>query len=355
MGGPAGFSLGQIAAALGATLQGDPSRVVTAVAPLGSAGPTDISFLTDMRHVKQARASRAGAFLTPLETADLPAPMLRCRAPRLALAELLAMFHPPAVAAAGVHPSAVVAPEAHVHPSAAIGALAVVGAGAVIGARAHLYPLVYVGEGVEIGEESILYPSVVIRDGVRIGCRVVIHPGAVIGADGFGYASDGTAHRKIPQVGSVLIEDDVEIGANAAIDRAMLGQTIIRRGTKIDNLVQVGHNVEIGEHSVLAAQTGISGSCSLGRHVVMGGQVGLADHLTVGDGAQFAAQAGVMTNVAAGERMWGSPARPAAQARRIAVAMLELPELIRRARVLERRLRRLEARLGLEDDDHPSS
>jgi UDP-3-O-[3-hydroxymyristoyl] glucosamine N-acyltransferase len=355
MGGRAGFSLGQIAAALGAALDGDGARVVTAVAPLASAGPADISFVTDGRYLKDARASRAGAFLAPLDIGELPAPALRCRAPRVALAQLLGMFHPAPPATAGVHPTAVVAPEARVHPTASIAALAVVAAGAVIGARARLFPLVYVGENAEVGEESVLYPSVVIRDGVRIGRRVVIHPGAVIGADGFGYAFDGTAHRKIPQVGGVVIEDDVEIGANATVDRAMLGQTVVRHGAKIDNLVQVGHNVEIGEHSVLAAQTGVAGSTRIGRYVVMGGQVGIGDHLTVGDGAQLAAQAGIIADVAAGERLWGMPARPVVQAKRIAIAAVELPELLRRVRAIDRRLRRLEARLGMEGDDRPAS
>jgi UDP-3-O-[3-hydroxymyristoyl] glucosamine N-acyltransferase len=355
MGGPSGFSLGQLAMTLGAALEGDSSRVVTGVASLASAGPTDISFVTDTRYLKEARTSRAGAFLAPVDAADLPAPILRCRAPRVALAQLLALFHPAPTVTAGVHPSAVVAPEARVHPSAAIGAMAVVSPGAVVGARVRIDPLAYVGEGAEIGEDSVLYPSVVVRDGVRIGCRVVIHPGAVIGADGFGYAFDGAAHRKIPQIGGVIIEDDVEIGANATIDRAMLGQTVIRRGAKIDNLVQIGHNVEIGEHSVLAAQTGISGSTRVGHHVVMGGQVGVADHLTIGDGAQLAAQSGLMTDVPAGERMWGAPARPASQARRVAVAVMELPELIRRIRAFERRLRRLESRLEMEGDDQPAS
>jgi UDP-3-O-[3-hydroxymyristoyl] glucosamine N-acyltransferase len=199
---------------------------------------------------------------------------------------------------------------------------------------------------VEIGEGTVVYPHVSLREGVRLGRRVVIHAGAVLGADGFGFAFDGTAHRKIPQVGGVLIEDDVEIGANTTIDRASFGDTIVRRGTKIDNLVQIGHNVEVGEHSLLIAQVGISGSARLGRGVVLAGQVGVADHASIGDGAIVAAQSGIPGDVEAGARLWGTPARPLMQAKRIEIATARLPELLQRVRALEQRLERLAARLG---------
>jgi UDP-3-O-[3-hydroxymyristoyl] glucosamine N-acyltransferase len=185
-----------------------------------------------------------------------------------------------------------------------------------------------------------------LREGVRLGRRVVIHPGAVLGADGFGYAFDGRAHRKIPQVGGVLIEDDVEIGANTTIDRATFGDTIVRRGSKIDNLVQIGHNVEVGEHSLLVAQVGVSGSSRLGRGVVLAGQVGVADHVTLGDGVIAGAQAGIPSSIAAGEKVLGTPARPLLQAKRIMVAETRLPELLQRVRALEQRVQELAARLG---------
>jgi UDP-3-O-[3-hydroxymyristoyl] glucosamine N-acyltransferase len=205
---------------------------------------------------------------------------------------------------------------------------------------------VHVGPGVQIGEESVVYSHVSLRDGVRIGRRVVIHAGAVLGADGFGFAFDGTSHRKIPQVGGVVIEDDVEIGANTTIDRATIGDTIVRRGTKIDNLVQIGHNVVIGEHSLLVAQVGVSGSSRLGRGVVLAGQVGVADHVTLGDGVVAAAQTGIPSDVEAGGKVFGSPARPLGQARRIMVAQGRLPELLQRVRALEQRLEKLADRLG---------
>jgi UDP-3-O-[3-hydroxymyristoyl] glucosamine N-acyltransferase len=347
----AGFTLGELADALPARLDGDPTRVVTGVAPLDSAGPDQISFLTDARYLEAARASRAGAFLAGTDVGDLPGPTLRCAAPQQALIDLLLLFHPRASGPGGVDRTAVVATEARVDPTAAVGPLTVVEAGAVIGPGVRLHALVYVGAGVEIGEGTVVHPHVSLREGVRIGRRVVIHAGAVLGADGFGFAYDGSAHRKIPQVGGVVIEDDVEIGANTTIDRATFGDTIVRRGTKIDNLVQIGHNVEVGEHSLLVAQVGIAGSVRLGRGVVLAGQVGVADHLTIGDGVVASAQAGIASSIEPGVRLMGTPARPIMQARRIIAAEARLPELLRRVRALEQRLERLG---GAPGDREPS-
>ena len=351
MGTSAGFTLGELAATLGAKLEGDPDRRVTGVAPLETAGPEQISFLIDARYRSAAEASRAGALLVADSMSGLPAPLLRSSSPQQALIALLTLFHPVVPPPAGIDSSAMVARDARIDASASIGALAVIGAGAVIGPRVRVHPLVYVGPGVEVGEGSVLHPRVVLCEGVRLGCRVVVQAGAVIGGDGFGYAFDGGGHRKIPQVGIVVIEDDVDIGANTTIDRAMLGRTIIRRGTKIDNLVQVGHNVEIGEHSIIVAQVGISGSCRLGRGVIAAGQVGFADHLTIGDGAVLGAQAGVPEDVPAGERRLGTPALPILQAKRIFAAQKQLPEMSRRLRAAERRLAELETRLGIAAPD----
>lgn len=345
-GGP--YTLGQLARALGAALEGDAERVVTGVAPLETAGPAEISFVTEARYLPLARSSRAGAFLVPSDLRELPGPLLRTPSPHLALVALLKLFHPAAPLVPGTHPSALVAPGSRVHPDASVGAFAVIQRDAVVGARARIFPFVYVGEGAEIGEDSTVYPQAVIREGVRLGRRVIVHPGAVLGADGFGYAFDGDAHQKIPQVGGVLIEDDVEIGANVTIDRATLGQTVVGRGTKIDNLVQVGHNVEIGEHAILVAQSGISGSCRVGRRVVLGGQVGIADHVRIGDGVMLGAQSGVPGDIRAAGPYLGTPARPLVEARRLYAAMPRLPDLLRKVRALERRVRELEARLGVE-------
>jgi UDP-3-O-[3-hydroxymyristoyl] glucosamine N-acyltransferase len=268
--------------------------------------------------------------------------VLRCATPQHALIDLLTLLHPTRRPAAGVDPMAAVAPDASLHPTAFVAAFVVIETGAVIGAGVQLHAGVYVGPGVEIGEDSVLYPRVILRDGVRLGRRVIVHPGAVIGADGFGYTPSPDGHRKIPQVGGVRIEDDVEIGANTTIDRATVGDTVVGRGTKIDNLVQVAHNVQIGEHAIVVAQAGISGSSRLGRGVILAGQVGVADHVTLGDGVMVAAQSGVGTDLRAGEKYLGTPARPLMEAKRVYIAEGRLPELLRRVRDLERRLARLD-------------
>jgi UDP-3-O-[3-hydroxymyristoyl] glucosamine N-acyltransferase len=347
MGNRAGFTLGELAEALQATLEGDPARIVTGVESLDAAGPEHISFLIDRRYAAAAAASRAGAFLTGHDTSGLMAPLLRTPKPQQALIRLLTLFHPPAPAAAGVDPTAMVAADARVDPTAAIGPLAVVESGAVLGPRVRVHAFAFVGARAEVGEDSVLHQRVVLCAGVKLGRRVVVHPGAVVGADGFGYAFDGEAHRKIPQVGGVLIEDDVEIGANTTIDRAMLGYTLVRRGTKIDNLVQIAHNVEIGEHSIVVAQVGIAGSSRIGRGVVLAGQVGVADHLTVGDGAVVLAQSGLARDVAPGEKVFGTPARPVLRAKRLHTLEERLPEIVQRLRKAEQRLQRLERQLGL--------
>src|SRR5437016_1521918 len=234
-------------------------------------------------------------------------------------------------------------------------AAAVIESGAMIGPYARIGPLAFVGTSAEVGEASVVHARVALCAGVTLGKRVVVHAGAVIGADGFGYAFDGEAHRKIPQVGSVLVEDDVEIGANTTIDRATLGQTIIRRGTKIDNLVQIGHNVEIGERSIIVAQVGIAGSCRIGRGVVLAGQVGVADHLTIGDGAVVAGQTGLAQDVAPGAEVCGTPGRPLLQATRLFTLEEQLPDIVRRLRKAEQRLQRLESRLGLAEPGETTS
>jgi UDP-3-O-[3-hydroxymyristoyl] glucosamine N-acyltransferase len=339
------FTLGQLAEALDAKLDGDATRVVTGLASLDAASATDISFLIDPRYEAAARASRAGAFIAPMGTGGLSAPVLECRSPQRALIELLTLFFPAAVPAAGVEPSAIVAADALVDATATIGALAVVEPEARVGARVRVHPLAYVGRGVEIGDDSVVHPRVVLRDGVRLGRRVIVHAGAVLGADGFGYAREGSRYAKIPQVGGVIVEDDVEIGANTTIDRATVGATIVRRGTKIDNLVQVAHNVEIGEDCVVAAQSGIAGSSRVGRGAVLGGQVGIGDHVTIGDGAMMGSQSGVSQDVPPGAKVSGTWARPLIQARRIWVSQAELPDMVIRMKKLEQRLAELEARL----------
>ena len=344
MGDGARFTLRALADALGATLDGDPAVVVSGVAPLESAGPEDISFLTDSRYLAAARASRAGAFLAPDGAPPLSAPVLRATAPRLALIRLLRLFHPEESVHPGIHPRAAVAAEAYVDPSASVGAFAVIEANAVVRAGVRVFPFVYVGAGAEIGEDTRLYPHVVVLDRVRVGRRVIVHAGAVLGADGFGYAPDSGAYRKIPQVGGVVIEDDVEIGANTTIDRSTIGDTVICRGTKIDNLVQIAHNVLVGADSIIAAQAGIAGSSRLGSGAVLGGQSGVSDHVTLGADVALAAGAGAIADIPDSGRYLGLPARPALQGKRIWILEARLPELVRRVRDLERRLEAMEQR-----------
>ena len=340
----ASFTLGRLADALGASLVGDAGRVVTGVAPLETAGADQVSFLTDRKYLKQAEASRAAAVLVPRDVAGLPAALLQVDHPQQALIRLLELFHPEPAVEPGVHPSAAVAEGARIHRAASVGALAVVEEGAVIGPRSRVGALSFVGARAVLGEDVRLHPRVVIHDGVRVGNRVIIHSGAVLGADGFGYAFDGRVHRKIPQVGGLRIEDDVEIGANSAIDRATLGETLVRRGTKIDNLVQVGHNCDVGEDVILVSQVGISGSCRIGNRAVLAGQVGVADHVTIGAGAILTAKSGVPNDVPAGEVWSGIPSRPTGETKRIWAGESQLPELIKRVRALEKRVRELEER-----------
>ena len=336
------FTLGKIAEALGATLEGDPARIILGVAPLETAGPDHVSFLVNPRFQRAAARSAAGAVVTGREVEGLPQALLRVDSPSAALIALLRLFHPEPAAPAGVHPTAVVAAGAHVDPTGWVGACAVVEPDARIGARSRVGALCFVGAGAVLGADVVLHPRVVVSAGVSIGDRVVVHPGAVLGADGFGYAFDGKAHQKIPQVGALRIEDDVEIGANSTIDRATLGETRIRRGSKIDNLVQVGHNCDVGEDVILVAQVGVSGSCRIGNRAVLAGQVGIADHVTIGTGSVLTAQSGVPNDVPDGEVWSGTPSRPSGVARRIWAAEALLPELLRKFRALEKRVREIE-------------
>jgi UDP-3-O-[3-hydroxymyristoyl] glucosamine N-acyltransferase len=266
--------------------------------------------------------------------------------PYAAIAVLLPLFFPEPVVAPGIHPTAHVADSARVAASATVAAFTVVGERSVVEAGAALHPHVFVGADCRVGEGSVLHPHVVLRARVEIGRRVIVHPGSVLGADGFGYVWDGQAHRKIPQVGRVVVEDDVEIGSNVTVDRATLGETVIGRGTKIDNLVQIGHNTVVGAGSIIVAQAGIAGSCRIGRGVVLAGQVGIADHVTVGDGAKIGSQAGVHRDVPAGAGMIGTPAMAGDSGLRALAAIGRLPDVLRDVRAIGRRLDALERRLA---------
>jgi UDP-3-O-[3-hydroxymyristoyl] glucosamine N-acyltransferase len=275
------------------------------------------------------------------------ATVVRVRNAYLAFAKISTLFHPPREAMPEVAPGAVIHPTARVHPSAEVMPLASVGPGAEVGARTILYPGVHVGEGARVGEDCLLYPNVVVRERCRIGDRVILQPGCVIGSDGFGFALDmegegkGPRHYKVPQVGIVVIEDDVELGANTCVDRATLGATRIGRGAKVDNLVQIAHNVQVGPLSILASQVGIAGSTRLGMGVVVWGQAGVVGHLAIGDRAEILAQAGVGHDLEPGARVAGSPAKPDVQWARNAAAFDRLTEMRRELRELRKEVERL--------------
>jgi UDP-3-O-[3-hydroxymyristoyl] glucosamine N-acyltransferase len=340
-------SLGELARLVGGELEGDASLEIRGFASLESAGPGDLSFVTADRHLVAARQSAAAALIAPPGFDLGGRPAIRVAQPYAAIALVLPVFFPPPVIVPGVHPTACVADSARVAPSATVGAFAVVGDRSVVGDRAVLHSHVFVGPDCRVGEGNVLHPHVVLRERVELGRRVVVHPGSVLGADGFGYVFDGQAHRKIPQVGRVVVEDDVEIGANVTVDRATLGETLIGRGTKIDNLVQIGHNTVVGPAAIIVAQAGIAGSCRIGRGAVLAGQAGIADHVTIGDGAQIGSQAGVHRDVPAGAAMIGTPAMAGGEGLRALASIVRLPELMRDLRALGRRMAALEERLGI--------
>ncbi len=313
---------------------------LTGVRGLEDAGPEDLSFVADLRHAPAARESRAGAYLASPATAPEGRPAVIVSQPVAALAAWLEVFRPEPRARPGIRAGARVDRTARLGPGVAVEAGATVGPRSRIGARTVIGPGAYVGADVTIGEDGRLHANAVVYDGCRIGDRCVLHAGAVVGSDGFGYVWIGGRHRKIPQVGIVRVEDDVEIGANAAIDRATLGETVVGKGTKIDNLVQVGHNVVIGEHSLLCGQAGVAGSTRIGRRVTLAGQAGVADHASIGDGAIATAQSGIVTGseVAAGTMVSGMPAAPHREFLKRSAWLARLPELARRLERLERRM-----------------
>ncbi len=333
------MKLAEIARALGCELRGDGEVEIAAVAPIEDATPGTLTFLADRRLAPKLATTRASAVLLPPAADDVPLPSLRAAHPYVAFVAALELLHPPrARPAAGVHPTAVVAASARLGPGASIGPHVAIGERVTIGRDAVLHAGVTLYEDVCLGDEFTAHAGAVVREAVRIGDRVILHAGAVIGSDGFGYVPLPEGNRKIPQIGSVVLEDDVEIGANATIDRAALGTTLVGRGTKIDNLVMVGHGCRIGAHCLLAGQVGLGGGTTVGERVMMGGQAGAAGHFTIGDGAQIGAQAGMHRNVPPGSVYSGYPAMEAGLWRRVTVSMARLPDIFRRLRRIERAL-----------------
>jgi UDP-3-O-[3-hydroxymyristoyl] glucosamine N-acyltransferase len=342
------MTLAEIANLVGGRLVGDGGASVTGVAALAEAGPDDLAFLANARYLPQLASTRAaGVLLREEHAASSPRPAIVVEDPDWAFAVAAERFAPPPTAPPpGVHPLACVAPGVRLGPGASIGPFAVVEAGAAIGDGVVLHAHAFVGAGAEIGAGSVLHPGARVCGRVRLGRRVILHPGAVAGADGFGYAVVKGEVRKIPQTGTVEIADDVELGAGTTVDRARFGATRIGAGTKIDNLVMIAHNVEIGAKCLFAAQSGISGSTRIGSGVMMGGQVGLVGHIEVGDAARIGAQSGVAKSVPPGTVVDGTPARPILPYHRAQAALQRLPELAKEVRELRREVERLKARLG---------
>jgi UDP-3-O-[3-hydroxymyristoyl] glucosamine N-acyltransferase len=328
----------EIAQLLGGQVSGDASILLSGFAPADRAQPGDLTFAENENYFVRAEQSAASAIIIDGAFTSEHKVLIRVANSRIAFAKVLPLFFPEPSFSPGIHSSAVISDSAEIDPSAHIGPHCVVCEKARIGPGSVLQGGNHVGANVTLGEDVILFPRAVIYPGTEIGNRVRIHSGAVIGADGFGYVLDAGSHLKVPQIGNVIIRDDVEIGANVTIDRGALGPTIIGKGTKIDNLVQVGHNVTLGEHCLLVSQTGIAGSTKLGNYVVMGGQVGVAGHLKIGNRVSVTAQSGIMHNIPDGEKWMGSPAQPDRQAKRQIIAMHQLPELLRRVAELEKKL-----------------
>lgn len=333
---PSEIRLSELAARIGARLAGD-DAVVTGIAPIESAGPGQVTFLANPRYARFARDSGASGIIARDVVDGARAAFLISENPYHAFACAVEAFHPPARPAPGVSPMAFVHREARLGRDVTVAPFAVVEEGASVGDRTVLFHGAVVGRGASVGDDCRLHPHVTLYEGVSVGSRVILHAGCVIGSDGFGFAPAPGGYRKIPQVGTVEIGDDVEIGANTTIDRAALGVTRIGRGTKLDNLVQVGHNVEIGGDTVIAAQAGISGSCRIGSGCMIGGQAGLAGHLEVEDGIMLGAKCGVAGSLRAADgRVWsGIPVMPHPVWLRMSSLLPKLPELFRRVRRLE--------------------
>ncbi|MGH7215701.1 MAG: UDP-3-O-(3-hydroxymyristoyl)glucosamine N-acyltransferase [Nitrospiraceae bacterium] len=340
------LTLGQIHEVVGGELVGPPDATVTSLASFEEAGPNDLTFVTGDRVLRTGGLTTAGALLAHRRLAEIENPHIVVANPTLAFAQIAQTFFCAASPPRGMAEDVVRGNGTQVGPDVSIWPGVTLGDRVTIGTRVTLYPGVFIGDDTTIGDDTLLYPNVVVREGCTIGARVIIHSGTVIGSDGFGYVQDQGRHYKIPQLGGVTIEDDVEIGANVAVDRATLGQTVIKQGAKIDNLVQIAHNVTIGAHSILVAQVGVAGSTRVGHHVMIGGQAGLADHIVVGDQVMIAARAGVNRSLEPTQIVSGAPVMPHEVWVKAQAVIPRLPELRQAIRTLEERMKQLEASLS---------
>jgi UDP-3-O-[3-hydroxymyristoyl] glucosamine N-acyltransferase len=332
------FTAAELARELGAELVGEGSVRITGFAPADRAQAGQLTFAENDEYFAKAEQGAASAILAGANANSSRKTLLRVSNPRIAFAKVLPLFFPEPQPAAGIHPNTIVAKSAQVDPTAHVGPHCVVGERVKIGARTALLGGNHVGDDSQLADDVRLFPNVVVYARSQIGHRVRIHAGSVIGSDGYGYVFDAGQHRKVLQIGNVIIQDDVEIGANVCVDRAALGSTVIGRGTKIDNLVQIAHNVVVGEGCLLVAQVGIAGSSKLGNFVVLAGQVGVSGHLKIGNQVTVAAQSGVMNDIPDGEKWFGMPACPDKEAKRQFIAIRRLPEVLQRLNELEKKV-----------------
>jgi UDP-3-O-[3-hydroxymyristoyl] glucosamine N-acyltransferase len=337
------YSLRKLAGIVGGEVLGESDVVIEGVAGIREAEKGQITFLANPKYEPFLDTTRASAVIANRD-GKLGIPIIKVSNPYLAFLKVVTLFSESAFEkyARVVHPTALIDESASIGKDVAVGAYAVIEAEAVIADRATILPHVCICKNAKIGEDCLIYPHVTVRERCEIGNRSIVHSGAVIGSDGFGYAKEGETHHKIPQIGIVKIEEDVEIGANSTIDRATTGVTLIKRGSKLDNLVQIAHNVVIGENSILAAQVGVSGSTELGRNVVLAGQAGLVGHISIGEGARVGAQGGVTKSIPPQTSVSGYPAREHGLARKIYAAMARLPHVMKEFRKLKERVDRLE-------------
>ncbi len=337
--------LRELAERLGCRLEGDGDVEIVRVASIEDAGPGDVTFLANAKYAAALASTRASAVIARGDVAAGGAAMLRTEEPYLAFARAVGLFAPLWRPAPGVHAMAAVAADAQIGRDVSIGAFVAVGEGARIGDRTVIFPNVTIGPGAAVGDDCVVHSNVAIRERVTIGNRVILQNGVAIGGDGYGFVrrADGT-HEKIPQVAAVVIEDDVELGANTTVDRPAIGETRIKSGTKIDNLVQVAHGVTVGRNVLMAAQVGVAGSTEIGDDVMFGGQVGVGGHLTIGKGAVAVGQSGITNSLEAGEMVAGYPAIDSREWRKASVIFRRLPELKRRIEELEARLAELTSR-----------
>lgn len=340
--------LKKLAEWVGGTVIGDGEVEISGVGAIEEARAGEITFISSPKYLPKLSETNASAVIVSMEITQAKKPLLCVTNPYLAFAKILTLFSYKTYQSKGIDPNAWISPTVQLGKDMTIYPFVYIGDRCRIGDRVTIYPGVHIGEDSSIGEESILYPNVSIYSGTVIGKRVILHSGVVVGSDGFGYVKEGKKNVKIPQVGGVVIEDDVEIGANTTIDRAALGKTTIRRGVKIDNLVQVAHNVIIGEDSIIVAQVGISGSTKIGRNVTLAGQVGVVDHIEIGDNVIVGAQSGVTHDLPANQGYIGSPALPHREFLRAVTVFPKLPEMRKALIEIEKHLKKIEESISSE-------